>query len=398
VTRSAGAALLLFVATVSITIADEVFVVSAAASYPNVWAALNDAVGGASAIVFGGVGLLIVLRRRNAVGWLLCALGLVVSIMVATSSYARTLPPASSAAIAAKIVWQQPWWGIAGSLGWLVAITLLGVFVQVFPDGQPLSPRWRAPLLLTVAWPIAFVAIDVLSPVSTSGGKNVPNPNGLSGLAGDVMLALRAASGPLTLAGAATAVVSAVLRFRRSAGAQRAQVKWFVYAAAVAVLSFTFSAVILPHDVSDLVNSMVVSVVPLSVAVAILRHRLYDIDVVIERTLVYGALSAVLAATYFVSVLAFETVLRPLTEGSEVAVALSTLAVVALFAPLRTRIQAGVDRRFYRSRYDAVRTLETFSVRLHDEIDLEAIAGELLDAVGETMQPAQASLWLRTGR
>ena len=137
---------------------------------------------------------------------------------------------------------------------------------------------------------------------------------------------------------------------------------------------------------------------PIGAAVAILRYRLYDIDVLINRTLVYGALTATLAATYFAAVVVLQAALRPLTGGSEVAVALSTLAVVALFAPLRRRIQAAVDRRFYRSRYDAARTLDAFSAALSHEVDLDAVRSDLIDAVAQTVQPAHVSLWLRKAR
>jgi hypothetical protein len=135
--------------------------------------------------------------------------------------------------------------------------------------------------------------------------------------------------------------------------------------------------------------------IPVAIGIAILRYRLYDIDVLINRALVYGATSAGIAIAFFAGIIVLQAVLRPLTGGSEVAVAISTLASVALFQPLRSRMQGAVDRRFYRSRYDAARTLDVFSVRLRDEVDLDAVRSDLVRAVHETVQPAHASVWLR---
>jgi hypothetical protein len=206
----------------------------------------------------------------------------------------------------------------------------------------------------------------------------------------------------LTIGSVVAAIAAIGGRFRRATGIERQQLKWFAYGTAwipgVVILAVVQSTV-LPRDLSNAIGTelwpLSAAGIPVAAGIAILRYRLYDIDVLINRTLVYGVLSAVLAATYFSSVLVFETVLRPLTAGSEVAVALSTLAVVALFAPLRTRIQAAVDRRFYRARYDAVWTLDDFSARLRDEVDLDAVRADLVRAVRDTVQPAHASVWLR---
>ena len=146
---------------------------------------------------------------------------------------------------------------------------------------------------------------------------------------------------------------------------------------------------------ANLIGGLAYTIFPIAIGIAILRYRLYEIDVVIRRTLVYGAVSLILAATYLAAVLVLQAALRSLTSGSELAVAGSTLMVIALFQPLRARIQTGVDRRFYRSHYDAARTLDDFSVRLRDEVDLDAVRSDLLDAVDRTVQPASASVWLR---
>jgi hypothetical protein len=197
------------------------------------------------------------------------------------------------------------------------------------------------------------------------------------------------------LAFIAVAGVDLLRRFRRSRGEERQQFKWFAASAGFLVLVLPFSAVFEWSGVVGAVFTVALIALPISVGIAILRYRLYELDVIVRRTLVYGVLTAGLAGLYFAIVLLLQEIFSSFAGGSDLAVAGSTLAVAALFRPARRRIQAFVDRRFYRRRYDAEGTLDAFSSRLRQEIDLEALSTELRRVVDETMRPTTVSLWLR---
>ena len=186
-------------------------------------------------------------------------------------------------------------------------------------------------------------------------------------------------------------------RYRRATNRERLQLKWFLGGMLFAIFFATVGLAIFPFnfDLAKILVSLAVSALPVTIAIAILREHLYDIDVLINRALVYGATTAGIAVAFFAAIVVLQALLRPFTGGSEIAVAISTLASVALAQPLRVRTQSFVDRRFYRSRYDAARTLDDFSVRLRDQVALDAVRAGLLDAVRETVQPSYASLWLR---
>ena len=240
--------------------------------------------------------------------------------------------------------------------------------------------------------------LDDESPLSAI---NPMNPVGLEGTAGQIRDLLEAIGGSLVLFGLAASAACLIYRFWRSSGEERLQLKWFATAAGFSVVVLLTGIALrnntpgIPVELVDVVLGLGFSTLPISAGVAILKYRLYDIDVIINRTLVYGALTGFLAAAYLTSVFVLQQLSRPLTGESGLAVVVSTLTVAALFRPARSRIQAFIDRRFYRSKYDAEKTLEAFSARLREEVDLDALRLDLVAVITQTMQPTHVSLWLR---
>jgi hypothetical protein len=333
---------------------------------------------------FLAVGTLLAWRRPdNRVAWLFFAFGVTTSVdfFAYQWAYRAAVDHAMGGANLAVT--------IAGHL-WHPSFELLVLAFLVFPNGALLSPRWR----WVAAGAIANgVILLVLSPfesgfVSQEFADAEPLwSNGLTPLADGAWNVLL----PLTLLFLLLAGASLVIRLRRSHGQERQQIKWFVLPIALIILAFPLLFVIF----GDAYGVLLFPLIPVSAAVAVLKYRLYDIDVVVNRTLVYAALTATLAAAYLLCVLLLQFALDSVTSGSSLAVAVSTLAVAALFRPARARIQGVVDRRFYRRKYDATLTLERFAARLRHEVDLEALGNELRAVVAQTMQPVHVSLWLR---
>jgi hypothetical protein len=336
-------------------------------------------------LTFGPVGLLIATRRRgNAIAWILIALGLGVAA-------SATAGEAAKGDVGPIAVWLL---GVANSVGYVLYVALVGTLVLVYPDGRLPSRRWWPAGALVSGWAVVALVTLIFAPSIPHEPDPIPNPFGVpevlsqfAELLPNVVLVLLI---PLLLA----TVAAPIVRWRRSTGVERQQLELFVYAASFVVLGYVLIVSGLPGPWSSLIDLAILAL-PVAIAFAVLRYRLYDIDVLIERTLVYGALSATVGLTYWLLVLVLQTALRPITGGGELAVAASTLATLALVQPLRTRIQRGVDRRFYRSRYDAARTLDEFGVRLRDEVDLDAVRADLIDAVRHTVQPTHASVWFR---
>ena len=340
------------------------------------------------ALAFPTVGAIIASRRPgNAVGWIFCAVGLCGGAEIFTVGYGIYALVTNPGSLPGGVI--ATW---IGTWVWLPSVTLTITFLLLlFPHGRLLSSRWRPVAWLAAGVTIASVVLlaivpwDLLDP-----GVPAQNPVGIESFRS---LGI-APPAPIFLIGIPImilSVVSLVLRFRRSRGEERQQMKWFVYAGVLVVV-----VLLVPGAAASLLQLLVMPALPVAAGVAILRHRLYDIDRIINRTLVYGALTLSLALVYFASVATLQYAFRALTGGdSQLVIVASTLAIAALFSPLRRRIQTVIDRRFYRRKYDAARTLEAFSRRLRDETNLEPLAGGLLASVQETVQPEHASLWLR---
>jgi hypothetical protein len=341
---------------------------------------------------FATVGALVASRRpANPIGWIMCASGLAYAIGGVSVVYVESFDPGSAdlGFLATLALWVSSW-------VWMAGIAPIVTFVLLlFPSGRLLSSRWK-PVAVAAGAGTALVVVGIALNPGRFEDYAIENPVGVPGAEA------AAAVGALVLIGAALAsVASVVFRYRHGRHDERQQLKWLTFAAGLVgltAIALTVAEAAVSRDITELSNTVVsasLATVPVAIGVAILRYGLYDVDLVINRTLVYGALTATLAAAYLGSVLLLQLALSPLTEQSDLAIAGSTLAVAALFRPARRRIQELVDRRFFRSRYDAALTLAGFGTRLRDEVELDAVSGELRAVVAQTMQPAHVSLWLR---
>jgi hypothetical protein len=340
------------------------------------------------------VGALIASRRpRNRVGWALAATGVWTSLQYFSAGYAVAgifgPSPLAGADVAA---WLFAWTG--AGIPPFIALT-----VFLFPDGRLSLRRARVGTAVIVLGSVLLAIGIAISPGPLFNMPAVMNRFGRPGWEG-AAFTLAGAGLLLWLASMALMASAVYERYRHAGHVERLQLKWFVVGVAVALSSVLGGPVLAVEHWgwAKLAFATGTSVIPVAIGIAVLRHRLYDIDVVINRALVYAPTTAAIAVAFFAGIVVLQSLLRPLTGGSEVAVAISTLASVALFQPLRGRVQHAVDRRFYRSRYDAARTLDDFSIRLRDQVALASVRADLLAAVRDTVQPTHASVWLRQAR
>ena len=345
---------------------------------------------------YATVGAVVASRRPgNSIGWLFCGIGALVGVGAFSQVYAHyALAVAPGGAPGGYLAaWVTAWYWYP-LLGGLSAFTLL-----LFPTGAPPPRRWR-PLLWVLIAAGAFITVAAaVAERLHYGSSDVRNPIGIDGVGFVEETTWGATALVVFLVCLIGSLASVVARFHRSRGVERQQLKWFTFAGVIFGLSMVLGELFpaIGDLGGDALFGAVIALLPVSAGVAILKYRLYDIDRVINRTLVYGALTAMVAGAYALVALASATLGSniPLFDN-DLVVAGVTLAVAAAFGPLRRRTQAFVDRRFYRSRYDAARTVEGFSARLRDSVDLEALSADLLTTVNRSLQPAHASLWLRT--
>jgi hypothetical protein len=347
-----------------------------------------------AAVAFPTVGVIIASRRpRNPIGWIFCLIGLSLGIATFAAQYAVyalvTEPGALPVGVFAA--WLGTWI-------WMPGIILGTTFLLLlFPHGRLPSRRWRpvawtstcavalgVAVLMVLPWDRLHVDLPAENPFEIEAARTIE-------------IAVFVAWIGVGMTTMALSVLALILRFSRSRGVERQQLKWFVYTGVLTVVLFFCPLVPALSNLGSILQILAAPLLPVAAGVAILRHRLYDVDTLINRTLVYGLLTVSLVLVYGGGVVVLQQLFVALTgQGSQLAIVASTLAIAALFGPLRRRIQVLIDRRFYRRKYDATKTLDAFSFRLRNQTDLDALSVDLVAVARDTMQPAHASLWLRS--
>ena len=367
-------------------------------SRADIFVAFNALLNALFEIAFGIVGALILSRLPgNRIGWLLMAIAISLSVIGSLQSYLEqiALAAAETTFVTYLLIWIGGW-------SWWLLIGPLLLILLVFPTGRLLSPRWRWLVAMIAVLFMVFTGINSVSPVwqDPNTGKSVRNPLGENLIpAGLSFDAIALPFGIALVATAALCVLSVFVRYRRSTVVERVQLKWFLSACALFILVYPFGFFVNQDNSPGwpgALFSVTILFLPVSIGIAILRYRLFDIDIIIRRTLIYSLVTASLAVVYLGGVVVLQGLFRALTgAGDDLAIILSTLAIAALFNPLRHRIQDAIDRRFYRRKYDAQKILAQFAVTARDETDLDKLAERLVDVVQETIQPQTVSLLLK---
>ena len=341
----------------------------------------------AAYLAFGAVGALVISRQpSNRIGQLGLTTGAAGTLVGLAAMWARVTEPLPA----------QDWAAWLASWGFPATLAPPLLLILLFPTGRLASPRWRIVATLIVVGAVLVAVGNAFTP-RMADHPSRHNPLGVEWFTGSLLESGGVGWFPL-LAGAVASALGLIPRLRRARGVEREQMKWITYAAALQGSAWIFLAFDPPGVAGEIGQYAVIAtlgLIPIATGIAILRYRLYDIDVVIRRTVVYGVLVAMLGALYVALVLGLQTVFSRFTGGDTIPVALSTLAIAALFGPMRGRVGELVDRRFYRSRYDHQRMVEAFGSRLRDEVDLEAVGRTLVDVADQSVRPASVGLWVR---
>ena len=359
----------------------------------------SEALWPASFLGFPVVGAIIVSRlRRNTIGWVLCGIGAAISVAMFSAEYAQWALVTRDGAgpFGSFFTWLSTWVHF-------IAIACLLLLLIVFPSGEPRNGFWRWGSRLMLGVVGVLIVLYAIRPGPLDSIRELSNPVGIDSMKG-IADSLIPALGMFLATVMVAAIGDKVRFFVRSSGIQRQQIKWFAISALMFPIMFALTLIFeesMGRGSAGEFDPVVLAFffgfngMAAGIGLAVLKHRLYEIDLVVNRALVYAGLTAVLAGAYLGLVFGFQALLAPVTAESDLAIAASTLAVAALFRPVKTRLQAFIDRRFYRRKFDAQRTLEDFSNRLRDEVDLGSLSTQLAHVVSETMQPTHVSLWLR---
>jgi hypothetical protein len=341
-------------------------------------------------VALPAVGALLAIRRPdNPIGWLflVCGVGFTYGIF-ATEYVSRATVLGAPLPGVALVDWVGAW---SGTLSITIAVTLIPL---LFPDGRLPGPRWRPVAWMAGVMIVAGVAAEAVRLDGAGYNGRLPNPIGLGGAVGDLAAVVVDLYFPVLAVIGVLSLGSLLVRFRRSGGIERQQLKWFLFAVAY-LLGAVVVAVVTTNEAAWYATMFGLASLPVAAGVAVLRYRLYDIDRIISRTVSYAVVTGILAAVFVGAVIVFQTILAPALGRNPVGVAASTLIVVALFQPLRRRVQRVVDRHFDRARYDAELTVQAFSVRLRDDVDLASLEAETRSVVQRTVAPTTVALWIR---
>jgi len=361
----------------------------------DLYSIITGLMGSVAAVTLATVGAVLASRLpRNPIGWLLLVAGAVLGF-----SFVATTPGVTGLPGGIWLLW-------LGNLTWYPAVVFVGVLLPLlYPTGHLPSPRWRAVVVVAIVTMTLALINTAFSPFSPgSAPPGVSNPLAVSGSLASVLSLMSSAATLAAVVCFPLAAASLVVRYRRAAGVERAQLRWF--AAVAALIGLSFAVALMTNSATSGLLAVVsnaawlllfvgLALLPVAIGIAILRYRLYEIDRLISRSIGWGVLTVILGAVFVGLVLGLQTLLAPFTGSNELAVAGSTLLVFSLFQPVRRRVQGIVDRRFNRARYDAQAAVDAFTVRLRDEVDLEILQGSLLRLVEATLEPKASGLWLR---